>query len=64
RAQQVTGDTWAEDPACYLEDEEIGVRPEDYGAERVVTTPWVRVSRFERLAAEQAAAKLTAEGGR
>ncbi|NLD68345.1 MAG: heme d1 biosynthesis radical SAM protein NirJ, partial [Limnobacter sp.] len=42
RAQQVTGDTWAEDPACYLEDEEIGVRPEDYGAERVVTTPWVR----------------------
>ena len=25
RAWQVTGDPWAEDPACYLGDEEIGV---------------------------------------
>jgi heme d1 biosynthesis radical SAM protein NirJ len=25
RAWQVTGDPWAEDPACYLDDEEIGV---------------------------------------
>jgi MoaA/NifB/PqqE/SkfB family radical SAM enzyme len=25
RAMQVTGDPWAEDPACYLDDEEIGV---------------------------------------
>ncbi len=25
RAQQTTGDPWAEDPACYLHDEEIGV---------------------------------------
>ena len=25
RAQQVTGDAWAEDPGCYLTDEEIGV---------------------------------------
>ena len=25
RAQQVTGDPWAEDPGCYLSDEEIGV---------------------------------------
>ena len=25
RAWQTTGDPWAEDPACYLEDEEIGV---------------------------------------
>ena len=25
RAQQMTGDPWAEDPACYLSDEEIGV---------------------------------------
>ena len=24
RAQQLTGDAWAEDPGCYLEDEEIG----------------------------------------
>ncbi|MBZ0106017.1 MAG: heme d1 biosynthesis radical SAM protein NirJ [Sulfuricella denitrificans] len=27
RAWQVTGDPWAEDPACYLDDEEIGVIP-------------------------------------
>ncbi|HJN23160.1 MAG TPA: heme d1 biosynthesis radical SAM protein NirJ [Rhodospirillales bacterium] len=27
RALQVTGDPWAEDPACYLSDEEIGVEP-------------------------------------
>jgi heme d1 biosynthesis radical SAM protein NirJ len=28
RAQQLTGDAWAEDPACYLDDEEIGVAAE------------------------------------
>ena len=27
RAQQLTGDFWAEDPGCYLSDEEIGVEP-------------------------------------
>lgn len=27
RAWQTTGDPWAEDPACYLTDEEIGVAP-------------------------------------
>ncbi|MCQ8102829.1 heme d1 biosynthesis radical SAM protein NirJ [Methylomonas sp. SURF-2] len=26
RAQQLTGDFWAEDPGCYLEDEEIGLK--------------------------------------
>jgi heme d1 biosynthesis radical SAM protein NirJ len=26
RAQQTTGDPWAEDPACYLTDEEIGLK--------------------------------------
>jgi radical SAM protein with 4Fe4S-binding SPASM domain len=26
RAQQMTGDFWAEDPGCYLDDEEIGQR--------------------------------------
>ena len=26
RAQQLTGNPWAEDPACYLSDEEIGVK--------------------------------------
>jgi len=25
RAWQVSGDPWAEDPACYLDDEEIGL---------------------------------------
>ena len=25
RARQLTGDPWAEDPACYLSDDEIGV---------------------------------------
>lgn len=28
RAWQLTGDFWAEDPACYLDDEEIGLMPE------------------------------------
>ena len=29
RAQQLTGDAWAEDPACYLTDEEIGIPPRE-----------------------------------
>ncbi|HHN72957.1 MAG TPA: heme d1 biosynthesis radical SAM protein NirJ [Thermopetrobacter sp.] len=29
RAQQLTGDAWAEDPACYLTNEEIGVAPRE-----------------------------------
>jgi heme d1 biosynthesis protein len=41
RAQQITGDTWAEDPACYLTDDEIGVTAADYGSERVKTVPFV-----------------------
>ncbi|MGD9787054.1 MAG: heme d1 biosynthesis radical SAM protein NirJ [Sulfuricellaceae bacterium] len=28
RAWQISGDPWAEDPACYLDDEEIGLFPE------------------------------------
>lgn len=36
RAHQMTGDFWAEDPACYLSDEEIGVA----GGERVQLTPF------------------------
>ncbi len=39
RAQQLTGDPWQEDPACYLTDEEIGYA----GGERLKTTPWVRM---------------------
>ncbi|MDA5092810.1 heme d1 biosynthesis radical SAM protein NirJ [Aliiroseovarius sp. KMU-50] len=36
RALQVTGDPWAEDPACYLSNEEIGVAD----ADRLETTPF------------------------
>ena len=36
RAQQLTGDPWAEDPACYLDDDEIGVAA---GGERLTVTP-------------------------
>ncbi|MBI4742005.1 MAG: heme d1 biosynthesis radical SAM protein NirJ [Betaproteobacteria bacterium] len=41
RAQQLTGDPWAEDPGCYLEDEEIGVAP---GGERLTVTPYRKSS--------------------
>jgi heme d1 biosynthesis radical SAM protein NirJ len=37
RAQQVTGDAWAEDPGCYLDDAEIGVTA---GQARVAVTPF------------------------
>ncbi len=37
RSEQVTGDAWGEDPACYLSDEEIGI---EAGAERVKVTPY------------------------
>jgi heme d1 biosynthesis radical SAM protein NirJ len=30
RAYQMTGDPWWEDPACYLDDDELNMRPEDY----------------------------------
>jgi heme d1 biosynthesis radical SAM protein NirJ len=39
RAHQLTGNPWAEDPACYLHDEEIGVRGD--GA-RLAVTPYTR----------------------
>lgn len=42
RAQQVTGNPWAEDPGCYLLDPEIGVAADDYGR-RVRTTPWIKL---------------------
>ncbi len=38
RAHQLTGDAWAEDPGCYLSDEEIGVTPHD----RILVTPYSR----------------------
>jgi len=37
RAWQLTGNPWAEDPGCYLSDEEIGVTP---GAGRVELQPY------------------------
>jgi len=37
RAMQLTGDRWAEDPACYLTDEEIGL---DGSGERLEVTPF------------------------
>jgi heme d1 biosynthesis radical SAM protein NirJ len=41
RAEQLTGDPWAEDPACYLTDAEIGVAA---GRERLRVTPYSRRS--------------------
>jgi len=39
RAHQLTGDPWAEDPACYLSDREIGV---EGAGERLTVTPYSR----------------------
>jgi heme d1 biosynthesis radical SAM protein NirJ len=39
RAYQLTGDAWAEDPGCYLDDDELGI---DGGYQRVTLTPYVR----------------------
>jgi radical SAM protein with 4Fe4S-binding SPASM domain len=41
RAWQLTGDAWAEDPGCYLGDDEIGVSG---GAARVALTPYRRAT--------------------
>ncbi len=40
RAWQLTGDAWAEDPGCYLDDDELGIVG-DY--ERVKMKPYIRV---------------------
>jgi radical SAM protein with 4Fe4S-binding SPASM domain len=37
RAQQVTGDAWAEDPGCYLDDAEIGLA---HAGHRITVTPF------------------------
>ena len=37
RAQQLTGDPWAEDPGCYLEDAEIGLQQP---SQRIEVTPF------------------------
>lgn len=41
RAYQLTNNFWAEDPACYLFDNEIGIKQP---AERLKVTPWSRAS--------------------
>jgi heme d1 biosynthesis protein len=42
RAQQLTGDAWQEDPACYLNDEEIGIAT---ARDRLKVTPFTRRQR-------------------
>ena len=42
RAQQITGNPWAEDPGCYLDDAEIGVETR---GERIAVTPFAAVGR-------------------
>lgn len=42
RAQQLTGDPWAEDPGCYLDDDEIGIIP---GRERIAAKPRFSIRR-------------------
>ena len=44
RAQQMTQDPWAEDPGCYLDDDEIGVAS---SGERLTVTPYVRIKRSD-----------------
>ena len=41
RAWQLSGNFWAEDPGCYLENSEIGVNPEQ---ERLQVSPWRKKS--------------------
>lgn len=45
RAQQLTGDPWQEDPACYLDDDEIGLSAELAAQPRVTVTPFHRLRR-------------------
>ncbi|MEP7180745.1 MAG: heme d1 biosynthesis radical SAM protein NirJ [Betaproteobacteria bacterium] len=44
RAFQLTGDAWAEDPGCYLDDDELGI---EGGYERIKLKPYVRVRKAE-----------------
>ena len=44
RARQLTGDPWAEDPGCYLDDDELGIEP---GHARVKMKPYVRIRRVD-----------------
>ena len=44
RAWKAYGDAWAEDPACYLDDDELGIAP---GRSRAPVKPYIRVRRAE-----------------
>jgi transposase len=46
RARQLTGDAWAEDPGCYLDDDELGIEP---GYERIRMKPYVRIRRLDAV---------------
>jgi radical SAM protein with 4Fe4S-binding SPASM domain len=45
RAQQVSGNPWAEDPGCYLDDDEIGLQPGQGQDARLQTTPFSPAAR-------------------
>ena len=47
RAWQIAKDAWAEDPGCYLDDDELGI---EAGGERLVAKPYVRVRRADSVA--------------
>jgi heme d1 biosynthesis radical SAM protein NirJ len=47
RAWQAYGDAWAEDPACYLDDDELGIAP---GRERLPMKPYIRLRRIGKAA--------------
>ena len=44
RAWQIARDAWAEDPGCYLDDDELGI---EGGDERLVAKPYIRVRRAD-----------------
>jgi len=47
RAQQITGNPWAEDPGCYLGDAEIGLKPDTAASPRpmrIEITPFAHVA--------------------
>ncbi len=47
RAWQAFGDPWAEDPACYLDDDELGIAP---GRARAAMKPYIRLRRIAKAA--------------
>jgi hypothetical protein len=51
RAQQLTGDAWAEDPGCYLRDDEIGLAAGS-DAQRVAMAPFTHKKRTINLPTE------------